>query len=348
MAFGLSLVCFLALPLLLRELGLPSREQAFSMVPVGAGRVSEMKSAIYDHTANADVVILGSSVIQTDVHPEKLSEDLSRELGHPVRALDLGMSWYGADMQYFLLHDYLAHHSAPKLVVLHVPQAHATTNEPHPQAYRWLRYGDVPGFPRAFPPFANVQMYAEMVLGAPRQLLSLVRPNVVAPDDQPSPAQAAPPPGSVSDSDTTDIGPLPVPAASLEPTDSPLFVQVKPSLMGDNRFRLGDYTLYFLKQIAALVRKSGSSLVLIHAPLGDGKEPSTGRVAEITDWSKVFGRDVKMIAIPMETLYRGTDPAPFYGTHDIHMSWRGGARFTESVAGAVAKAFNEAESQART
>ena len=190
-AFGLIMAMSIALPMILRTLGPPTREQAFSTLPTAAGPVAMIRNLIYQDSGQADVLFVGSSLIKTDVHAKQLAQRLSRELGRPMRVDVLELNWYGADQQYFMLKDYLAHHPPPNLVVLHTPQVRAYENRPHPQAYRWLRYGDLPELPQSFPTLSKLQLYGEMVLGAPRQLLSLLRPNLIGPEDPVLPAEIA-------------------------------------------------------------------------------------------------------------------------------------------------------------
>jgi hypothetical protein len=342
--FGLLLALSIALPLLLGLMDLPTREQAFSSLPTAAGPVGMMKQLIFDDTGRADVVFVGSSLIGTDVQAERLACLLSRKTGHRMRVDILELNWYGADQQYFMLKDYLSHHPPPKLVVLHIPQVHAYENRPHPQAYRWLRYGDLPELPDGFPLLSKLQLYGEMVLGGPRQLLSLIRPNLVGREDVVPPEQAATG-TSLDASSDADSGAGPgcggdsasVPEAALESATSPLFQIVKPRLQSEYRFAIGPYPLFFMKRMADLVASRGAALVLIHLPLG--RDPVSGTLQEIVPWATLFGPDIKIIAVPKDRLFAGLDPGKFYRPGDNHMNPSGGKRFTTAIASSVATAY---------
>jgi hypothetical protein len=342
--FGVVLAVFLGLPVLLKWVGPPTREQAFSMVPTAGGPVAMVKHLIYDDSGRADVLFVGSSLIKTDVHGAELARLLAARLGRPMRIDILELNWYGADQQYFMLKDYLAHHSPPPLIVLHVPQARASENGPHPQAYRWLRYGDLDALPAGFPLVSKLQLYGEMVLGAPRQALALLRPNrlgIEAPVPADELASAVGLPAAVRPPDAAGTAPAEsVPAAALLPLTAPQFEVLTPSLRGVYRFAMGPYTRLFLAQIAALVKGSGAKLVLIHLPLG--QDPLTDRVQELQSWTTLFGPDIRMIAIPKARLYDGVEPGKFYFPGDNHMNTVGGQRFTESIAAPVAQAYLEA------
>jgi hypothetical protein len=342
--FGLLLALSIALPLLLGLMDLPTREQAFSSLPTAAGPVGMMKQLIFEDTGRADVVFVGSSLIGTDVQAERLACLLSRQTGHRMRVDILELNWYGADQQYFMLKDYLSRHPPPKLVVLHIPQVRAYENRPHPQAYRWLRYGDLPELPGGFPLLSKLQLYGEMVLGGPRQLLSVIRPNLIGREDEdpPEPSRTGTSAETSSDAAAGAVRRCggswaSVPEAALETATSPLFQVVKPSLLSDYRFAIGPYPLFFMKRMADLVSSRGAALVLIHLPLG--RDPVSSTVQEIVPWDTLFGPDIKIIAVPKDRLFEGLDPGKFYRPGDNHMNPSGGERFTTSIAPSVATAY---------
>jgi len=67
------------------------------------------------------------------------------------------------------------------MVVMSMPIPEFTSDRPHVQAFRWLRFGDYPEVLSRLPVRSKFILYAEYVLGAPRQWLSLARPNHVDP-----------------------------------------------------------------------------------------------------------------------------------------------------------------------
>ncbi len=344
--FGLAVACCLALPVILDHVGLPSREQAFSAIPAAAGPVGLMKDRIYDDSSRADVLFVGSSLVKTDVLPERLAEELSRKVGHPMKVETLELNWFGADQQYFMLKDYLDHHPPPRLVVLHVLQMRAYNNGPHPQAYRWLRYGDLPALPARFPWLSKLQLYGEMVLGAPRQLLALIRPNLIrdldGSGDAATPRRVTAAEPARANAKAADA----VPGASLLAPAAPVFEVAIPSLRNSEyRFGMGPYTLFFLDRIARLVQGAGSRLVLMHVPLG--LDAMSDRVQEIEPWGTVFGSDIREIAVPKRQLFEGVDPTRFYFPGDVHMNPQGGERFTDSILEPVAQAYLSAEAEQR-
>jgi hypothetical protein len=366
--FGLVLTFSLALPVILKSTGLPTRDQTFSTLPTTAGPVSMIKKLIYDDSGRADILFVGSSLIKTDVQAGLLARLVTERIGRPVRVDILELNWYGADQQYFMLKDYLAHHPAPRLVILHVPQIHAYENRPHPQAYRWLRYGDLPSIREGLPFLSTLQMYGEMVLGSPRQTLSLLRPNLLGLEEPvpaaqlatgetvdstivagiaPSAVQAAEPSVQADSSvDAVRSGSANIPQAALLSPTSSVFQVTKPRLLGEYRFEIGPYNLIFLSRMADLVKSAGSALTLIHLPLG--QDPVSGTIQELKPWTEIFGPDIQEIAIPKERLFQQLDVAQFYYPGDAHMNPLGGERFTDSIAAPVAEAYVAATSSERT
>ena len=354
--FGLVLTVSLALPAILKSTGLPTRDQAFSTLPTAAGPVSMIKQLIYDDSGRADILFVGSSLIKTDVQAGLLARLVKERIGRPVRVDILELNWYGADQQYFMLKDYLGHHPAPRLVILHVPQIHAYENRPHPQAYRWLRYGDLPSIREGLPLLSSLQMYGEMVLGSPRQLLSLLRPNLLGPEEPVPAVQLAT--SEAFDGTTAGIAPaaveaggpsaqVPQPAQASPPAQVPqaallsptasVFQVTKPRLLGEYRFEIGPYNLIFLRRMADLVKSAGSALTLIHLPLG--QDPVSGTIQELEPWREIFGPNIQEIAISKERLFQQLDVAQFYYSGDAHMNPLGGERFTDSIAAPVAEAY---------
>ena len=363
--FGLVLTISLALPVILKSTGLPTRDQAFSTLPTAAGPVNMIKKLIYDDSGRADILFVGSSLIKTDVQAGLLAHLVKERIGRPVRVDILELNWYGADQQYFMLKDYLAHHPAPRLVILHVPQIHAYENRPHPQAYRWLRYGDLPSIRDGLPLLSTLQMYGEMVLGSPRQFLSLLRPNLLGPEEPVPAIQRAT--GEAFDSTTAGIAPAAdeaaepgaqvpqrtqaseparVPQAALLSPTASVFQVTKPRLLGEYRFAIGPYNLIFLSRMADLVKSAGSALTLIHLPLG--QDPVSGTIQELEPWAEIFGPDIQEIAISKERLFHELDVAQFYYPGDTHMNPLGGERFTDAIATPVAEAYLAATASERT
>jgi hypothetical protein len=184
-ARGLAAVLALLvlLPVLLRLIGLPSRKQAYLTMEDESGPVGNMVHTIFDESGDVDVLFLGTSPTMHAIAWTDMERDLSQELGRPVRVRVLAMSWGGYDLDYFMLRDYLQSHH-PSLVVLEAPHENTMYTSPHQTMHQWLRFGDYPDAVTQLPLRYQAQIYAEEVIGGPRQLLNLLRSNGLKPGEE--------------------------------------------------------------------------------------------------------------------------------------------------------------------
>jgi hypothetical protein len=235
-----------------------------------------------------------------------------------------------------MLRDYLQYHH-PKLIVWNVPGPTSWANQPHVQAYRWMRYGEYKDAFDGLPIGSRIQVYAEMVLGAPRELLYKLRPNLI------SDAEMADPNGEdVRDNINTGYreaafvrDSLPSgsdPAAELLPVTSPVF-----RLEGTQPRA---YQLKYLRETLALVRKKNCALVLLHIPTDS--EYGDSYLPEIVDWSKLFGPQYEMIGLPAATLFAGLDKDRYlHFFSDTHLNTNGRNVFTRAIIPPVLEAYDK-------
>src|SRR6185503_18812143 len=106
-----------------------------------------------------------------------VQRELTRALGRPARVLTFGMNFPGIDLQYVLLRDFLERRKA-RMVVFSMPTARHISDSPHVFAYRFMRYGEDVQALEGLSVRNRAALYAGEVLGAPRQFLSLLRPNL--------------------------------------------------------------------------------------------------------------------------------------------------------------------------
>ena len=345
-AFCILLVGLAALPVILKWIGPPSAEQLFSSTDLKASAVGRMKHFIYDDPGDTDILIVGSSTVHHGILPNRLQDNLSHLLGRTVRVRVLFLNFPGLDASYFLIREYLARHRVG-LVVLSMPVPNSFTNAPHATSYSWLSYADMESQPKSNPFYSKFQMYGELVLGAPRQLLAKIRPNLIADDDNEDPndnlgsngellrqqaaegTQAAQLPGK-------PLGAQSVPVASLYAPSSPLLKQsvAKIAFM---KLGLGPYTLNYLHEIGTLITDKGSKLVLLNMPIN---EPSSNdRIPEFMQWSKVLGKDIKIVGLPTSRLFPGADRAKYFDADSFHLKWPGAAVFTDAISSALVRAL---------
>jgi hypothetical protein len=336
LVFCALLLFLLGLPVILYKIGLPSREQAWSGSTYHAGAVGDTVRTIYDDHEDVDVLFVGPSILRRGVMEGPIQDALSEHLGRPAHVALLSMVWPGADLQYFMLRDYLDRHH-PKLIVWNVPGPVSNSNEPHIQAYRWMRYGEYKNAFEGLPLRSRIQVYGEMVLGAPRELLYKLRPNLI------SAADLADPNGEdVHDNINTGYhkaafvpDSLPIgtePTAELLPVTSPVF-----RLAGT---RPQAYQLKYLRGTMAVANKKDCAIVLLHIPTDT--EYGESYIPEITNWSKLFGPQYEMIGIPAATLFAGMDKERYlHFFSDNHLNTNGRKVFTRAIIPPVLEAYDK-------
>jgi hypothetical protein len=338
--FCLLIALLLLLPVILYWTGLPSREEAYKSIPVRFGVPGNEIRTIYDDPENPDVVFLGSSLVMTAIFREPIEHALSSHLGRTAHVAVLAMTWQGLDLQYYLLRDFLERHNT-KLIVLNLPQPGMTADEPHPEAYRWLRYGESQSDLAGLSIGRRVQLYGFMVLGEGRSLLSRLRPNLIAEDETTQASfdeylsnrrdggyQGAP---FVAENDALIP---PRPQASLLPLNS--------SMLEDAGPEPGPYPAYFLGKILDLAKAHNCKLVFLHIPIDS--EYGMTRIPELTEWSRQGAAGFQMIGIPSATLFPEMSKEQFLHFYvDVHFNKNGSRVFTNSIIQPIVEAYDDSE-----
>ena len=322
----------LFVPILLPLRGMPSLQQAFVGSPDRAGFVASTAHTIFTEKGDADVLFVGASLVQYGVLPKLIERSLTIKLGRPVRVRTLALNWYGSDLQYLMLREYVARHHA-RVVVLNPPEPYVFGSKPHAQAYRWMRFGETTIAAMTVPPLSKIQMFANMVVGAPRQLLAMVRPNMVDEDEltrvQWSGDKLA---AALADKALTETPP---PAGHIYSAASSALTIDQPKVLGLH-VGLGQYTLYYLKQINRLLHSAHSSLYLLEIPTN--KDFGSSRIKQLYNWREIFGENVKTISVPSAELFANLDPKEYYMSGDAHMNAKGAARFTTAISAPIVAA----------
>ena len=326
------LTTLLLLPVLVFRLGPPPRIEAYKSMSVTTGTVGTVVGAIYKSPRDSDIVFLGSSLVFAGISAPSVQSALSQHLHRPANVQVLAMNWPGLDIQYFMLRDYLSLHRT-RLIVWNLPEPHSRAYEyPHIQAYRWLRFGEYSDALAGLPLRFRLALYGETVLGAPRQLLSLVRPNLIGDE-----ATAIDP----TLARTGYLGAQFVADDAL-PADRTSAVQQIPlsspsiSVVGSAP---GPYQMHFAGLIANLARKYNCTLLLLHVPL-DAEFGDT-RVPELADWDRQLDSRLTMIAVPSAQLFAGMDRSRFeHFYRDAHLNENGTRYFTEAIIPALLRAYD--------
>ena len=326
------LVVLLLLPVAVSWIGPPPRIEAYKSISTEAGTAGAVVRAIYQSPPQADIVFLGSSLVTAGVSPETVQEALAAHLHRAANVQILAMNWPGLDVQYFMLRDYLNTHSAAMLV-WNLPEPRARAYDyPHVQAYRWLRFGEYSDALRGLPFPQYAALYGEMVIGAPRQLLSTIRPNRIGSEGGEPSAELMHQGYMGSEFVPDDSMPGQGESASLLPVDAPeIAVRGAP---------LGPYQLHFARLIVALAQEHHCRIVLLHIPTD--AEFNDPLVPELDDWKSDLGKEYPIIAIPAARLFSGMDRARFNRFYrDTHLNGNGQRYFDQAILPALLKAWDE-------
>ena len=178
---GLLVFLFL-LPIFLSWTGPASTEQAFAGMPDGMGPIGQDAKVMYEDPRDADIVFVGDSRVMWGIREGMVEQALSEHLGRSARVVKLVTNSAGADLQAFILREYLSQHR-PVLIVWVLPQPVAYANHPHRALYHVARFSQTDAFD-GLPLEDQISTYAMMVLGAPQDLLSKFRANLLGADEK--------------------------------------------------------------------------------------------------------------------------------------------------------------------
>jgi hypothetical protein len=311
-----------------------SRAELYKEVPTGAGPFGYIEHEVFEEVGDIDVLFVGSSLLWAGIESDTVERALSSALGRPAKVVVLGSNWQGADLPYVLLRDVLARRRVG-MVALSGPLATFIPDTPHLQAHRWARYGEYPEVTEAMPFRSSMSLYAAGVLGAPRHLVSWLRPNRV------SPAELDPEwlrsehaqqgyhgvPFVVEDRTAVDV-----------PTESMISKPSSPGVFRILGSTPGPYERAFLKATGELLRRNGVAAIAIHVPTA--RERGEDVVRERFRWDEELGTPCPVIGVPSATLFGGKTPEQvLHYYYDEHLNRNGAARFTATIAPAIARAY---------
>lgn len=337
-AFALLLIALIAAPWAVARLGLLDRATAWEVLPEGAGPAAHIEREIYDETGDIDIVFIGSSLMWSGIDAPYMQAALSDALGRQATVRVIATVWPGLDRDYALLRDLLDRRHVG-LVVLQMPHRNRPTldaaaevnrvsDQPHVQAYRFYREGEFPEVLPGLAPRSRVALYAEAVLGMPRHLLTLLRPNELSS----SPVEAT------LGSRFQQMGFYGEPYVDFERT--PPLIPANQMIYGrgaDYQFfeePLPPYQTHFVRLIGATLAEHRVPAVLLHIPQANELDADT--VEERENWPELIGTDVAMIGVPPTRLFGGfsdDDTLKFFSSD--HLNENGAHFFTRAVAPAL-------------
>jgi len=334
--FGALLLLLLALPMLVALVRPPARVQVYRSVPPGVGPFTYMAREIFEEKSDINVLFDVDSVGWVGVDARYFQQQLSAALGRPATVVVLAANWPGMDQRYVLLRDMLERRRVGMLV-LSPPRPGSESDRPHVQAFRWLQFGEDQRLAAGLSLRNRLAIYADEVLGAPRQLLSAVRPNLVSAEDPAIVAGL----GSMK----VEQGFHNTPFVRVAPVVTPV-VRADDMILSARtaqNFRvtgpaLSAYQLHFMRRIGQLVAQYHVPLTILHVPLAS--ERGSAVISQQADWSQAFGTPVTVVGMSSQQLFRGMSDAQFYRYYyDEHLNRNGSELFTEAVSAALVAAY---------
>ena len=316
---------FLTLPVTLQVVGLRPKSEVYRGVPFESGKFPLMGHQFFEEKGDIDLLIFGASLLRYAVDSQAVSAALSTRFGRPATVVVAGAGWAGYDMQYLLLRDLLEHRQA-HAILMAIPVAQPDSHFPHILLYRMFRLGDAPGFFDGLSMRERAAIYGEVVLGAPRQALSLLRPNQLRAGEL-DPARVDPETrtgyfGKPFIEDGREPPALPASLVVYSPaTASQFLIENRP---------LNGYQTHFINRMAALLREHHVRTLVFNVPRDNEKGLTV--VRERLYWPAVFGPDTKMAGIPSATLFQGVSDEDFYRFYlDEHFNTNGRRYYTTAM-----------------
>jgi hypothetical protein len=352
-AFALLLLVLLLSPALAGRKLLPPREQAYATQGWGSGPYPWIRNQIFEETNTIDIAFMGSSHILQAVDTPYVQAQLSEKLGRPAVVRTIAWGGSGYDALYGMARDLMAHRKVRMLVFY-------DENNPGNRSSSsifWFRLGEDAGLLTGLPFRDQALFYFASVIGMPRNLLALLRPNV------PAPLVSNPPNyweqhycsasvvkllgctcselgfnyDTLSDNFTvfTPFSPQP----GVTAADTKIY-----SSAAKNDFEFGNEHLpawqaHFAAKLEELAQTNRCKLVMLHLPvLADA--PVTG-IRERAFWPDIFKGDFWLVGIPPAKLFAGLTDQQLHWlfTNSAHFNKNGMQYFTPLITPALLEIY---------
>jgi hypothetical protein len=341
--FALLLLGILLLPVVVGKSLLPPRERTYSFAPWSAGAYPYIREQIFNEKGDIDMAFVGASAEYLGINTPEVQRQLSAKLGRQAVVRSFGWYWAGFDAVYFITEDLLRNRKVHMLIFTDAP----SEDSPHPQAYRWFRFGDNQQDLTGLPPQEAAAFYAEAVLGVPENLLALFEP------EQPlipfSYKQVSDSGSFYAESPAHRLGSLAAekgfddqqpyvefnPPSQPNPSDVCFYSPATKEHFISLNAGVPLFQLRFAQKLADLTEKCGTKLVFLSLPnYALGKCPS---VVVPLIWPEVLHSNVAMLGISAAKLFQDLSDADIRKLFfdDAHLNKNGQRYFTSIFAPAL-------------
>ncbi len=333
---------------------LPPREQAYAALSWGSGPYPWIQNQLFQEKGDIDIALIGSSHILHCLDARWLQAELSKKLGRPAVVRVMGWGGAGFDAVYFITRDLLQNRRVQLLVVYNEANAPASRNAKSPA---WFRAADGLAALRGLPWPEQSYFYFAALVGLPRNLLALVRPNL------PAGLHTTPPNEwethyrsvnladnlgsttselSMGNGDTDPTVPfIPyAPPASASPAAACVYAPATRTNFQFSSAPLPVWQEHFARQLLTLARDHACRLVLLHIPTLD--EARVPLIPERAFWQTNLSDTVCLLGVPPEKMFAGLADADLRQLYfnPSHLNKNGQAYFTSLIGPALISLYD--------
>ena len=317
-AFALLLLILLSLPAVVGKTLLPPREQSYSARAGATGPYPWIQQQLFEEKGDIDIAFVGSSHILQCVDARLLQARLGEKLGRPATVRVIGWGGAGYDALYFITRDLLAHRKVRLLVFYNENNDPEMRNNQSPV---WFRLADGAAALHGLPWSERAYFYFAALVGMPRNLLALFRPNVPADLHTPNYWEEHYRSANLADnlgSTTSELGfdarpkadcdpTIPfipyVPQTTVRPMDACVYSAATQTNFQFSAEPLPVWQVHFARLFVALARAHGCRLVLLHVPTLD--ESHSLKIQERAFWRENLDDSFFLLGMPPVKMFGG-------------------------------------------
>ena len=355
-AFALLLLLLLLSPALAGKKFLPPREQAYAAQGWGTGPYPWIQNQLFQETGDIDIALVGSSHILHCLDAISLQDQLSKKLDRPAVVRVIGWGGAGFDALYFITRDLLAHRHVRLLVFYDESNDPVGRNIKSPT---WFRLADGAENLAGLPWSEHAYFYFASLVGLPRNLLALARPNLPAELHGATPnyweihyrsSNLADNLGSTTSELAFDARPkadcdpsLPfvpfAPPTSARPAAACVYSAATATNFQFSAAPLPGWQTHFARQFVGLARDQGCRLVLLHIPTLD--ESRAQKIEERTFWQENLGDQLSLLGVPPAKMFGGLSDEEIRKLYfnPGHLNENGQRYFTSLIAPALLQLY---------
>lgn len=350
-AFAVLLLTLLSLPAIVPQSLLPSREQSYASLGWENGPYPYIRQQIFEEKGDIDIAFIGSSHILHCLDACRIQKALSQALGRPASVRVLGWGGSGFDAIYFISKDLLAYRKV-RLLVIYDDYNPQNRNK---ASTVWFRFQEDAAALIGLPIKDEADFYLTSLIGTPRNLLCLLRPNLPADPGQANYWTTR----YRSISLTTNLGsttselefnqidakpPVPftsyIPETGATPADACIYSPATKTNFVFGIKPLPALDSHFLHQLGALARAHGTRLIFLHIPVLD--EAQTPTINERAFWPDYLGSSLIMLGIPPARMFAGLTPSQAEKLYfnPTHLNKNGQEYFTTLILSSLLTIYN--------